>query len=45
LQGVERRTAVLIESDHLAVDDGVVGQFREALDDAWISDAEIIVVA
>jgi hypothetical protein len=44
LEGVERRTAVLIECDHLAVDDGVVGKLREGLDDAWISDAEIVVV-
>ena len=45
LQRVERRPAVVVEGDELAVDHRLVRQLREALDDGGIPEAEVVVVA
>lgn len=44
LQGVERRTAVLVERNHLTIDDRVVRHVGKRLHDAGVSDVEVVVV-
>jgi hypothetical protein len=44
LQGVERRTALFVECNHLTVDDRVVRHVGERIHDARVSDVEVVVV-